>query len=277
MPNPGKNPDQVAPRPEGSGWPWRWPASLAAPLFFLALMGFSPCPAAAQASTADTASPGAQPPAAAPPHHAKKKSLSDAGSEQASAKGGGSSDSGSASDDSGGFAGLTSGKGPINIQSDTLSLDYKGKKVLFSGHVHAIQAGSQLTSDTLHVNYEQNFKDVKDMTAEGNVRIAQGTRWATSDHAVMNQKIQTVVMTGNPVVHDGTDVITGDRITVHLDTGKSVVEHAHALIFPRQSQTPDNGASGAASAGGQSTAVDPSTAGTGADNSPGAPAEASGH
>lgn len=269
MPNPG-NPDRSAPRPDTARRLWRGSVALVAPLALLALMAFS-MPAAAQ-STAETASPAP----AAPVHQASRKSASDS-ADKTAAKAGSSSDSSSPTDDGTGFGGLTSSKGPINIRSDTLSLDYKGKKVLFTGHVHAVQQNSELTSDTLHVNYEQNFKDVKDMTADGNVRISQGARWATSDHAVMNQKIQTVVLTGNPVVHDGTDIITGDRITVHLDTGKSVVEHAHALIFPRQSQTPDNGASASASTAGQSAAEDASAPGAGADNSAGAPGEASGH
>ncbi len=276
MPNPDKNPDRAAPQRDGSGWSWLRCPVLAAPLVCLTLMAFSPPPAAAQESTVVAGSPGAEPPAAEPPHRAKKKSVSGAGTDQASAKAGGTADSDSAAGDKGAFPGLTSSKGPINIQSDTLSLDYKGKAVLFSGHVRAAQSGSQLTSDMLHVNYEQNFKDVKDMTADGNVRILQGGRWATSDHAVLNQKIHTVVMTGSPVVHDGPDQIAGERITVYLDTGKSVVEHAHALIFPRQSQTPDNGASGAASVDDQSTATDPAAAGAAAGNSPGTPAEASG-
>lgn len=254
------------------------PAALVALLVCLMLTGFSPPPASAQESAVDAQSSSAQSSATVSRHKAHKKSVAHAGTVQASAQAGGATDSSSDASDNGGGFGLSSSKGPINIQSDTLSLDYKGKAVLFTGHVHAVQADSQLTSDSLHVNYEQNFKDVKDMTAEGNVRISQGTKWATSDHAVMNQKIQTVVMTGNPVVHDGSDVITGDRITVHLDTGKSVVEHAHALIFPRQSQTPDNGASGAASADHQATtAADTAAAGTAADDSPGTPAQASGH
>ena len=182
----------------------------------------------------------------------------------------GGSDDSAAKDNGSPFA-LTSGKGPINIQSDSLSLDYKGKKVLFSGHVHAIQSGSQLTSDTLHVNYEDNFKDIKDLTADGNVRISQGTRWATSDHAVMNQKADTVVLTGNPIVHDGADQITGDRITVDLKTGNSVVHNARAVIYSHQSQTADNGASdaGAAAASGEATAVDPAANAAPADNAPG--------
>jgi lipopolysaccharide export system protein LptA len=130
---------------------------------------------------------------------------------------------------------------PINIKSDTLALDYRDKTVQFSGHVRAMQANGELTSDTLKVLYGADFHDIKQMIADGNVRISQGARWATGDHAVLNDAEHTVVLTGNPVVHDGNDQITGSRITVHLDTGKSVVEQARALIFPRTQQTPDNG------------------------------------
>jgi lipopolysaccharide transport protein LptA len=147
--------------------------------------------------------------------------------------------------DTGAFPGMqfSSGKTPIHITSDTMSLDYKGNSVLFSGHVRAVQASGQLTSDRLRVNYGQGFHDVKEMLADGNVRISQGDRWETSDHALLDQTQHTVVLTGSPVVHDGNDQITGTKITVHLDTGQSVVEHARAIVFPRQSQSADNGTS----------------------------------
>jgi lipopolysaccharide export system protein LptA len=141
------------------------------------------------------------------------------------------------------------GRGPVNISSDSLSLDYKGKTVLFTGHVRAIQAngGQQLTCDKLKVVYGKNFNDMQEMIADGDVRISQGTRWVTGDHAVMNQTHQTVVLTGSPVVHDGTDQITGSKITVHLDTGKSEVENARAVIFPKRSETTDNVMAGSSS------------------------------
>jgi lipopolysaccharide transport protein LptA len=128
-------------------------------------------------------------------------------------------------------------KSPIDIKSDSMSLEYQNHSVLWAGHVHANQANAQLTSDNLRVNYlDKDFKEMKDMVADGNVRVSQGTRWATGDHGVFDQIKRTVVLTGSPVVHDGTDQITGRRITVFLDTGKSVVEGAHAVIFPHQGQ-----------------------------------------
>jgi lipopolysaccharide export system protein LptA len=124
-------------------------------------------------------------------------------------------------------------KGPIHIKSESMSLDYQNHSVLWTGHVHATQDQAQLTSDQLRVNYfDKDFKQLKDMVADGNVRMSQGTQWATGQHGVMDQTKRTMVLTGSPVVHDCANQITGKRITVFLDTNRSVVEDARAVIFP---------------------------------------------
>jgi lipopolysaccharide transport protein LptA len=140
------------------------------------------------------------------------------------------------------FAGMNFGnqKGPINIKSDSLNLDYQNKAIVFTGHVHAVQASGDLTSDTLKVQYGQNFSDLKMTYADGNVRMSQGTRWITSDHAVLDQTKHMLKFLGNPVVHDGEDQITGSVITVDLVSGKSTVENPRVVIFPRESKNPDN-------------------------------------
>ncbi len=141
------------------------------------------------------------------------------------------------------FGSLTgSNRGPISIQSDTLALDYKQNAVLFTGHVHATQADAALTTQRLWVKYGKDFHEVQHMTADGNVKISQGVRWCTSEHAVMDQQQHTVVLSGSPICHDAKDQVTGTKITVHLDTGRSDVEAAKAVIFPQQSKTRDNGA-----------------------------------
>lgn len=131
-------------------------------------------------------------------------------------------------------------KGPVDIKSDALDLDYKGNVVTFRGHVHAVQADAVLTSDTLTVTYGKDFHEVKEMVANNNVRMSQGTRWATGDRAVLDQARHTVTLTGSPVVHDGEDQVAGTKITVHLDTGKSEVAGARAVFFPKDQKTRDN-------------------------------------
>jgi lipopolysaccharide export system protein LptA len=135
---------------------------------------------------------------------------------------------------------FSGGSSPIDIKADKLALDYENKLITWSGHVRATQANGQVTSDRMRVTWGQNFNDVKEMIAEGNVRVSQGTRYATSEQATFDQLNRTVVLTGNPVVHSGRDQITGSKITVFLDTGRSVVEGARAVIFPSSSVATDN-------------------------------------
>jgi lipopolysaccharide transport protein LptA len=137
-----------------------------------------------------------------------------------------------------GGLGMSSNKGPTDINSDTLSFDYTKKTATFTGHVRVTQPNGMLTSDKLRVLYENNMHDIKTAFADGNVRISQGLRWATSDHAVLDQGAQTVTLTGSPVVHDDQDQITGTKVTVHMKTQEFVVDRARAVLFPKNGKQP---------------------------------------
>jgi lipopolysaccharide transport protein LptA len=131
-------------------------------------------------------------------------------------------------------------KGPTNITSDVATLDYQNKAFLHSGHVHAVQADGDLTCDALKVQYGKDFNDIKMLYADGNVRMSQGTRWITADHAELDQTKHILTFHGNPVAHDAEDQITGSTITVDLVSGKSTVQNPRVVIFPRESKNPDN-------------------------------------
>jgi len=137
---------------------------------------------------------------------------------------------------------MSSGKGPTKIDSDKFQLDYQQKIATYLGHVKVAQPNGTMTSDRLRVTFGEGMHDIKMAYADGNVRISQGDRWATGDHAVMDQTAQTVVLTGSPVVHDGEDQITGTKITVYLKTGQGVVERARTVIFPKNGQGIEGGA-----------------------------------
>jgi lipopolysaccharide export system protein LptA len=124
-------------------------------------------------------------------------------------------------------------KGPIQIKSDSLNLDYKANSVEFTGSVHAEQSGTTLTSKSLKVIYGDKFGNIKEVVALGDVKMTQGGRWATGQRAVLDEVKHTVEMTGQPVIHDGPDQVAGRRIIIYLDSEKSFVEGATAVIFPR--------------------------------------------
>ncbi len=152
-------------------------------------------------------------------------------------------------------------KEPITIDSDTLEYDYKNNIVVYRGDVHAAQGPTKIRSDTLRVTLEKTTNDqppapsaspttttpfpdppekgqqkIHDVVALGNVRIDQGTRWATGGKAVFDQSTRTMVLTETPVLHDGPNEVAGDKVVVYLDENRSVVEggrkRVKAVLYP---------------------------------------------
>ena len=155
--------------------------------------------------------------------------------------------------DAGGFANR---KEPIHITSDTLEYDYKAYVVVYRGDVIAIQGDTKVRSDTLTVTLVATHdgngpppanpdpvpagasggQKVQEIIAVGNVRIDDGSRWATGGRAVFEQSNRTLVLTETPVLHDGPNEVAGDRVIVFLDENRSVVEggrkRVKAVVYP---------------------------------------------
>ena len=141
-----------------------------------------------------------------------------------------------------GFGGGTHSKEPITITSDTLEYLYQDGIVIYRGDVLAVQGEVKVRSNELRITLarfdEQKAKGAKAMSglddastskvqnvvATGNVRIDQGTRWAVGGKATFDQANRTMVLTENPVMHDGPNEVSGDRVVVFLDENRSVVE-----------------------------------------------------
>jgi len=165
--------------------------------------------------------------------------------------------------DAGSFG--TNSKEPITVTSDKLEYDYKTNVVVYRGDVIAIQGDTKVRSDVLTVTFvktgdtpadpapapaanSKGGQRVQEIVATGKVRIDNGTRWATGGRAVFEQDARTVVLTENPVLHDGSNEVAGDRVVVFLDENRSVVEggrkRVKAVIYPNKDGT--TGPTGAA-------------------------------
>ncbi len=154
-----------------------------------------------------------------------------------------------------GFAALGKSKEPITVISDNLEYDYKKNVVVYRGSVEVVQGNVKLVSDTLTITLQNQKRDgkepaprqasatpagdtgrVQEIVAAGNVRIDQGARWAVGGRAVFDQAQRTLILTENPVLHDGPSEVAGDRVVVFLDEDRSVVEggqkRVKAVLYP---------------------------------------------
>ena len=138
---------------------------------------------------------------------------------------------------------------PIQLNSDRMLLDEKKSVVVFEGHVVARRGDVTITADRLYLYGKQGERIAMEKTlgeqldrieVEGNVRIVQGNKVASSDKAIYYVGSQKVVLVGNPVVAQGQDRISGQMITIYLKEGRSVVEGGQekpvqVIITPTQS------------------------------------------
>lgn len=139
---------------------------------------------------------------------------------------------------------FSSKRDPISVSAEGLEFDYGTRVLTYKGGVEVTQGDVKLQSETLRVVLDDHAENrVKEVVADGNVRVSKGPRWATSGHAEFDQAKQTVVLSNEAVVHDGSNEVSGERIVVYLSENRSVVEggngRVRAVLFPSKSGTPD--------------------------------------
>lgn len=162
-------------------------------------------------------------------------------------------------------AGGTEGDDPLVIHSETLELDNKNRKVVFTGDVDARRSTFSINCHEMHLYYlgdssgdAQGAEDLQidRVEASGEVVITRsvgGT--ARAEKAVYFQKDDKVVLTGNPIVTQGDDLVEGSSITFFIGKKRSIVEgsekdRARAVIYPEKKRSgsgaaaPKKGAAG---------------------------------
>jgi lipopolysaccharide export system protein LptA len=145
---------------------------------------------------------------------------------------------------------FTSRKEPIHIRSQDLEFFYNEKRIVYRGAVVATQGDATLKSSTLTVTYEEpaaapstqgtptntsQGQQIKEIVAEENVEITSTTRRATCNKAVFNDKSRTIVLSGNAILRDGANEVTGQKVTIYVDEGRTTVEgEPRMTLMPKQ-------------------------------------------
>lgn len=142
-------------------------------------------------------------------------------------------------------------RSPINIEADRMESSQEKNVVNFSGNVEARQNDLTIMADRMTVHYaagapakESGIRAVQSIKAEGNVRMKRVNWTASSDRMEYYEKDHKVVLLGNSKVWQNNNMVTGDRVEVFLDEGRSVVERGKekservkAFFYPQSTGT----------------------------------------
>jgi lipopolysaccharide export system protein LptA len=119
---------------------------------------------------------------------------------------------------------LTGSREPIEITADRLDADDKARIMMFVGNAVARQGDATISADRLTVRYAGQGGDVDRMVAEGNVRIVQGDRVATSQRADFFRDQERILLTGSPQVTEKGSTVQGHQITLFMKERRAVVQ-----------------------------------------------------
>jgi lipopolysaccharide export system protein LptA len=138
---------------------------------------------------------------------------------------------------------------PITIHSNTLEVDQNLRVIVFRGKVRAKTEEMVVDCQKMIVYYaasatknESNLESgrIEKIVALGNVIIERSDgSMARAGKAVFYQNDEKVVLTDNPVVKQGRDLVEGHKIIMFLDENRSIIEggetkRVKATIFPKE-------------------------------------------
>jgi lipopolysaccharide export system protein LptA len=109
---------------------------------------------------------------------------------------------------------------PIDITSDKVEAYWKENLIIFRGNVIARQKDMVIYADSLEAMIIEDGKGIERVTAGGNVKIQQGLRVAHCEKAIFYNLDQKVVLTGDPKVSEGENIVSGDEIIVDIDKNR---------------------------------------------------------
>ena len=164
---------------------------------------------------------------------------------------------------------------PIEITSDSLEVRQAEELAIFTGDVVAGQGTLRLTSDVLYVYYDENPKPVdgegadaataddgtgaaddgtgaiRNMRAEGNVFLSNGTETAQGEWGEYDVETGMMLMGGDVVLTQGGNAISGPSLTINLDTGVGRVDGGRvtSIFKPKPKSDAGSGGSGATETG----------------------------
>ena len=114
---------------------------------------------------------------------------------------------------------------PVEVSADSLSVDQSDGSAIFSGNVVAAQGELRLSASEIRIEYtDGDQREISRLIATGGVTVATGEEAAEAAEAVYAFDAQTITMSGEVLLTQGSTAISGDNLTIDLDTGTGVME-----------------------------------------------------
>jgi lipopolysaccharide export system protein LptA len=140
---------------------------------------------------------------------------------------------------------------PIVIDADRMEAFKRDGLVVFTGSVIAKQENSVQTADRMEVYLDDKGERVLRIISTGNVKIVtEDCRTGTARRAEYYDDDQRLLLIGDAKVWQEDNVVTGERIVMHLADDRSEVEagpqgRVKSVFYPKRDEEKPEGAAAA--------------------------------
>ncbi len=112
---------------------------------------------------------------------------------------------------------------PLEIVSDWTEADRQKGTITFGGKVVAKQKDMVLYADRVINYFDTDSQQFVKAIAIGNVKLNQADKFVTCEKAELIQAERKITLTGNPVMWQGENRVSGERIIIYLNQSQAEV------------------------------------------------------
>lgn len=139
---------------------------------------------------------------------------------------------------------------PVNFNADRIEVQDRSDRVVVSGNVEVTQAGMTLNAARMTVAYSKqpsggsNGVDIDRIDASGNVVVTKADQTARGNVAIYDLNSKLITMLGNVTLTQGANRLSGGRLVMDLNTGRSTVDGRSSGGVPGAATSPSGRVSG---------------------------------
>jgi lipopolysaccharide export system protein LptA len=125
---------------------------------------------------------------------------------------------------------------PIEVSADNLSVDPEDGSAVFEGNVVVAQGELRLAANLIRVEYATDEEgnqtpSIGRVSASGGVTFVNGADAAEASEAVYSVEDSSLVLSGDVLLTQGSNIVSGDRLYVDLAAGTGRIEGGVRTIF----------------------------------------------
>lgn len=120
---------------------------------------------------------------------------------------------------------------PVEITADSLTVNQTDGIAVFEGNVLAVQGAMRLAAARVEVAYSEGGTGIETLRATGGVTLVSAQDAAEAAEALYTIATGDMVMTGNVLLTQGQNAISGQRLVLDLEEGTGQMEGRVQTVF----------------------------------------------